>query len=285
MAKEINVLSFNKFKQNKQKIVALTAYDYSLARILDNCDVDVILVGDSLGMVALGQPTTHGVTVDDIIHHTKAVVRAVKKVFVVADMPFMSYQSDFKTAVDNAGRLIKEGGAKAVKIEGACGHNLNIIKHLTQIGIPVMGHLGFTPQSVNAFGGNLVQAKEIDTITKLLNDAKALENSGVFSLVLEMVPSEVAKLITEQLSIPTIGIGAGSSTDGQILVTQDMLGLFTDFKPKFVRQYLNMADLITTAVNNYASDVKKISFPDTNESFALEANEVKNLNNLLGSKN
>ncbi len=285
MSKEINILSFAKFKQLKQKIVALTAYDYSTAVILDKSNVDVILVGDSLGMVALGYPTTHSVTMEDMIHHTKAVTRGVKRAFVVADMPFMSYQSDFKTAIENAGRLIKEANAKAIKLEGVNQHNLTIIEHLTSIGIPVMGHLGFTPQSVNIFGGNLVQGKDVDKANKLINDALALEQAGVFSIVLEMVPSQVAKIITNQLNIPTIGIGAGHNVDGQILVTDDLLGKFTDFKPKFVRYYANLADLMKEAINNYANDVKTAKFPLANESFHLDEMDEMQLESLIGSKN
>lgn len=274
-------MSFQKYKKQGRKIVCLTAYDYSTAKILDQAGVDLILVGDSLAMVALGHQTTHAVTMDEMVHHTKAVMRGVARCFVVADLPFMSYQADVGQAIANAGRFIKEAGAHAVKLEGATAHNLEIVERLVGAGIPVQGHLGFTPQSIHGLGGTKVQGKSAEAAAKLIQDSLKLQEAGVFSLVLEMVPTSVAEMITERLAIPTIGIGAGNVCDGQILVTDDLLGKFTDFQPRFVRRYAQLADLCGEAVKKYAADVQSRDFPSKAESFALDADEEKKLSCLL----
>ena len=280
--KTVSTLTLQKYKQEGRKIVCLTAYDYSTAQILDRAGVDLILVGDSLAMVALGHKTTHGVTVDEMIHHTKAVTRGAKTAMVVADLPFMSYQVDITQAITNAGRFIKEAEAHAVKLEGATGHNIELVERLVQMGIPVMGHLGFTPQAVHGLGGTRVQGRNAKEAAKLLNESLALERAGCFSIVLEMVPQVVAKLITERLHIPTIGIGAGNVCDGQILVTDDLLGKYTDFKPRFVRRYADLAQICQDAVTNYANDVLTEEFPNASESFPFPEDEQKELMELIG---
>ncbi len=281
---QVTTATLKQYKEQKKKIVSLTAYDYSMAQVLDRNGVDVILVGDSLAMVVLGHKTTQPVTVDQMIHHTQAVVRGVERAMVVADMPFMSYQVDVKEAVKNAGRLIKETGAHAVKLEGANRLALETVERLTDIGIPVMGHIGFTPQSVHALGGFKIQGKTAEKAMKLMNDAQALERVGVFSIVLEMVPASVSKIISENLEVPTIGIGAGPYCDWQILVVDDLLGKFTDFKPSFVRQYANLADVSSKAITNYVNDVRTNNYPNNEESFHLSSEEEAALLSLVGSK-
>jgi 3-methyl-2-oxobutanoate hydroxymethyltransferase len=283
MAQQITIRTLKQYKEQGKKIVALTAYDYSIAQVLDRNGVDIILVGDSLAMVALGHKSTHPVTIDQMIYHTQAVVRGVERALVVADMPFMSYQEDLKQAVKNAGRFIKEGQAQAIKLEGASKLILETVERLVDIGIPVMGHLGFTPQSVHALGGFRVQGKSAEKAMKLVNDAQALERVGVFGLVLEMVPATVSKLITENLEVPTIGIGAGLDCDGQILVTDDMLGKFTDFKPSFVRYYANLADISSQAITHYVNDVRTSNYPNNEESFHLTKEEESALLSLFSS--
>lgn len=280
-AKGLSTLSFQKYKKEGRKIVCLTAYDYSTAKILDRAGVDLILVGDSLAMVALGHQTTHAVTMDEMVHHTRAVTRGVQNAFVVADLPFMSYQVDVIQAITNAGRFIKEAQAHAVKLEGATKLNLEVIERLVSMGIPVMGHLGFTPQAIHSLGGTRVQGRSADEAFKLMEEAEALSRVGIFSLVLEMVPATVASMITKRLPIPTIGIGAGSGCDGQILVTDDLLGKFTDFKPRFVRQYANLSDLCQEAIGKYAEDVRSQTFPDASESFAFTPEEEEKLRELI----
>lgn len=275
--RSISTLTFQKHKRDGRKIVCLTAYDYSMAKILDRAGVDLILVGDSLAMVALGHPTTHAVTMDEMVHHVKAVTRGVQTAFVVADLPFMSYQVDIKEAITNAGRFVKEAQAHAVKLEGATGLNLESVERLVSMGIPVMGHLGFTPQSVHALGGTRVQGRNAEQAMKLIEDAIALERAGIFSLVLEMVPTAVARIITEELKVPTIGIGAGNVCDGQILVTDDLLGKFTDFQPRFVRRYANLAEICHDAIEKYGQDVRTGDFPSEAESFPLDPGEEARL--------
>ncbi len=282
MSKSVSTLTFQKYKQQGRKIVCLTAYDYSTAKILDRAGVDLILVGDSLAMVALGHQTTHAVTMDEMVHHTRAVTRGVQQAFVVADLPFMSYQVDVIQAITNAGRFIKEAQAHAVKLEGATRLNLEVIERLVGMGIPVMGHLGFTPQSIHGLGGTRVQGRSAEEALKLLNDSLALEKAGVFSIVFEMVPAAVATMITRSLTVPTIGIGAGNGCDGQILVTDDLLGKYTDFQPRFVRRYANLADVCHKAISAYAEDVRNSSFPDETESFAFAEDEAERLRDLLG---
>lgn len=281
MSKAISTLTLQKYKKDGRKIVALTAYDYSMAKILDRAGVDLILVGDSLAMVALGHRTTHAVTMEEMLHHTRAVTRGVTNALVVADLPFMSYQVDVTQAITNAGRFVKEAQAHAVKLEGATRLNLEIIERLVGMGIPVMGHLGYTPQAIHGLGGARVQGRSADEAIKLIDDARALEMAGCFSVVLEMVPTAVAKLVTEKLTIPTVGIGAGNGCDGQILVTDDLLGKFTDFLPRFVRRYADLSALCEEAVGGYARDVKSGDFPNASESFLLPKEEEKDLQNRL----
>ncbi|MBX3073873.1 3-methyl-2-oxobutanoate hydroxymethyltransferase [Candidatus Obscuribacterales bacterium] len=277
MGKAVSTLTLQKYKEDGRKIVCLTAYDYSTAKILDRAGVDVILVGDSLAMVALGHKTTHAVTVEEMLHHTKAVTRGAEFALVVADLPFMSYQVDITQAITNAGRFVKEAQAQAVKLEGASEHNIQIIERLVSMGIPVMGHLGFTPQSIHGLGGTRVQARNADDALKLLAEAKALEKAGVFAVVLEMVPTAVARAIAKRLTIPVIGIGAGVDCDGQILVTDDLLGKYVDFKPRFVRRYASLDEVCTEAIRSYAQDVMSSAFPTDTESFAFPEEEEKQL--------
>ncbi|WP_242941968.1 3-methyl-2-oxobutanoate hydroxymethyltransferase [Desulfonispora thiosulfatigenes] len=254
----------------------LTAYDYSTAKLLDSAGVDALLVGDSLGMVMLGYDTTLQVTVDDIIHHTKAVTKGVKRSLVVADMPFLSYHVNIEDSIRNAGRLIQEGNAEAVKLEG--GREIeDKIKAIINAQIPVMGHLGLTPQSINALGGFKVQGRNEHEAKKIIDDALRLEDAGVFAIVLECIPEELAKIITEKISIPTIGIGAGKECDGQILVTQDMLNMFGDFKPKFVKQYANIGDLIIDGVKNYIVEVQNKNFPEKIHTFKIDEKTLEKL--------
>ncbi|NLF45704.1 MAG: 3-methyl-2-oxobutanoate hydroxymethyltransferase [Syntrophomonadaceae bacterium] len=258
-----------KDKKNKnEKITMLTAYDYSLAGMVDAAGIDMILVGDSLGMVVLGYESTLPVTMEDMIHHTKAVVRGAKNSMVVGDMPFLSYHISREESVRNAGRLIQEGGAHAVKLEGG-QERVDTVKAIIDAQIPVVAHIGLTPQSVNQFGGFKVQGKDLETANKLIADAKALEAAGAFSIVLECVPAMLAKRITEEVGIPTIGIGAGQYCDGQVLVINDMLGMFTGHIPKFVKKFANLQPLIIEALTAYKNEVEKGTFPSEEYAFAI----------------
>ena len=249
-----------------KKITCLTAYDYPTARLLDEAGVDVILVGDSLGMVVLGYESTLPVTIEEMLHHTRAVRRGARRALVVADMPFGSFHTDTAESLRNAVRFIKEAGAEAVKVEGG-ERRLELIARLTEAEIPVMGHVGLTPQSVNALGGYRVQGKTPDAAEQLLRDARAVEASGAFAVVLEAVPRELAAQITRELRIPTIGIGAGPDCDGQILVIHDLLGLTFEGPPKFARQYADVGQIISKAVREYSKDVREGSFPSDAESY------------------
>ncbi len=264
------------YKKQKRKIIALTAYDYSTAKVLDNAGVDIILVGDSLAQVALGYENTLSVTIDEMLHHAKAVVRGAKNAFVVVDLPFLSYQVSMEEAIYNAGRCLQIG-AQAVKLEGASEDILRTIKKMVSIGIPVFGHIGFTPQSVNALGGNRVQGKTVEHARELLKEALDLQGAGCFAIVLELVPSETASLITENLNIPTIGIGAGSGCDGQILVTDDLLGKYVDFKPSFVRRYAEIGKESDRALKNFIYDVQNGKYPGINETFYMPECETEKL--------
>lgn len=274
--KPVSVRTFQKMKDNGEKITMLTAYDFSTAKYIDECGVDSILVGDSLGMTILGYDTTINVTVDDMLLFTKAVTRGVKRALVIADLPFLSYHVSREETVMNAGRLI-QAGAKAVKLEGASDFILEEIKHLTQCGINVVGHLGFTPQYINTIGGYFVQGKSFENTIKLLDAAKKLQAAGVFALVLEMVPEESAKYITENLDIPTIGIGAGKYTDGQVLVIDDVIGKYAGNIPKFVKQYANVKDIMQNAISSYNNDVKNSDFPSAEHAFNLTFEEKNKL--------
>lgn len=253
-------------KQQGEKIAMLTAYDYLVAKYLDQVGMDIILVGDSLANVVQGHETTLPVTVDDMIYHAKAVKRAVKNALIVVDMPFMSYQTSVDDAVRNCGRVMKEVGVGAVKLEGGA-YIADIVKHLVKIGIPVMGHLGLTPQAINKFGTYEVRAQEQDEADELLRDASVLSDAGVFAIVLEKVPAALAKKVTESIPVPTIGIGAGPHCDGQVLVVYDMLGLTEEFRPRFVRRYAEMAEVMRGAFKAYIADVKAQEFPKTKESY------------------
>ena len=265
---------FKDAKNTGEKITMLTAYDYSTARLEDEVGVDSILVGDSLGMVMLGYENTLAVTMEDMIHHSAAVARGAKEALVVTDMPFMSYQTSVYDAVVNAGRLVKEGHADAVKLEGGVKFAPHI-RAITDASIPVMAHIGMTPQSVNVFGGFKVQGKSEQAARQIIEDAKAVEEAGAFSVVLECVPADLAKYISEILSIPTIGIGAGAGCDGQVLVYQDMLGLYSDFVPKFVRQFANAGEVMKNGFAEYIDAVKKCEFPAKEHTYAIDANIMK----------
>lgn len=270
------VTTFFKFKEESKKISMLTAYDYSIAKLMDESGINGILVGDSLGMVALGYENTLAVTMEDMIHHTKAVVRGAKNALIVADMPFMSYQTSVYDGVLNAGKLIKEGGANAVKLEGGA-EVCDVIKAIVKAQIPVMGHLGLTPQSVNAFGGFKVQGKSLENAKKIMEDAKKIEKAGAFALVLECIPAKLAKLISNELKIPTIGIGAGAGCDGQILVYADMLSLYADFVPKFTKSYNNIGEKIRAAFSEYISEVQKEKFPAEVHTFKIDDEVIDKL--------
>jgi len=274
MNDKITVSTLKKLKKDGIKITALTAYDYPTAKILDEIGIHFILVGDSLGMAVLGYESTIPVTMDDMVRHTKAVAKAAKNAFVVADMPFMSYNISKEDALKNAARLLAEGGTQAVKLEGGV-EIAETVKAIVNAGIPVVGHIGLTPQSVNQLGGYKVQGKDDKTASKLKSDAKSLEDAGICALVLECMPMDLAKEITESLSIPTIGIGAGPYCDGQILVLHDMLGLTQGHKPKFVKQYANISQIIKDAVGSYISDVQNRSFPTEEYSFANRKSDEK----------
>ncbi len=270
------VLSFQKAKDNGEKLTMLTAYDYSTAKLIDSTGVNSILVGDSLGNVVLGYDDTISVTLDDMIHHGKAVCRGAKNALVIVDMPFMSYQISVEQALENAGRLMKETHCQAVKLEGGksiCPQ----IKALVEAGIPVCAHLGLTPQHINAFGGFKVQGKTEAAAKLLLEDAKAIQEAGAFAVVLEAIPAKLAQLITEQLAIPTIGIGAGNQTDGQVLVYADLLGLFSDFTPKFVKRYANIGTLMTEAIKNYIDDVACQKFPTPENEYNIDDTIIEKL--------
>ncbi|MGI6718535.1 MAG: 3-methyl-2-oxobutanoate hydroxymethyltransferase [Bacteroidales bacterium] len=273
---KFTIKSFEKAKKEGEKISMLTAYDYSIAKIVDKAGIDSILVGDSLGMVIQGHNSTLSVTVDDIIYHTKIVRKALNRAFLIADMPFMSYHITPEEAVYNAGRIIKEGGAEAVKLEGGVKF-ADTIKAIVDANIPVMGHLGMTPQSVNVFGGFKVRGKNEDQAQKIYDDAKLLEELGVFSITLECVPDLLAKKITENLNIPTIGIGAGKYCDGQVLVVNDMLGLFDTILPKFVKKYANLAKDADDAIKEYIKEVKSGSFPSEEYTYHVKQDVIDNI--------
>ena len=266
MAEKVTVPEIIKMKERGVKITCLTAYDYSFARILDQAGVDILLVGDSVGCVIQGRPNTLPVTMDEMIYHTCAVVRGRKRALVVGDMPFLSFQVSKERAVRNAGRFLQEAGAEAVKLEGGVAMR-ETIEAIVRVGIPVMGHVGLTPQSVHRFGGYKIQGKEKERRTNIVSDALAVEEAGAFAVVLEGMPRDLAKEITERLTIPTIGIGAGANCDGQVLVIHDMLGLFDDFTPKFVKRYADLKSIMMGAVESFISDVREQKFPGEEHSF------------------
>lgn len=270
------VLTLQKQKEQKDKIVMVTAYDYTTAKIMDESGVNTILVGDSLGMVMLGYEDTLSVTMEDMIHHSEAVARGAKNAFVVTDMPFMSYQTSVYDAVVNAGRLMKEGRANAVKLEGGTEFAPHI-EAIVKASIPVVAHIGLTPQSVNAFGGFKVQGKDLKAAQKLIEDAKAVEAAGACMVVMECVPAKLAAKITEELHIPTIGIGAGAGCDGQVLVYQDLLAMYSDMKPKFVKQFAQVGEAMREGVKAYIDETKAGTFPGEEHTFQISDEVIEKL--------
>ena len=272
----ITITDVKEMKQRKEKIPMLTAYDYVTAKMVDEAGVPLILVGDSLGMVMLGYESTIPVTIEEMIHHTKAVVKGAKKALIVGDMPFMTYHGSVSDALHNAAKFIQEGGAQAVKLEG--GEVVaEQVRRLVDCGIPVMGHIGVTPQSQHQLGGFKARGKVLEEARKLLSDARVLEEAGAFAVVLECTPAPLSELITQKLTIPTIGIGAGPDCDGQVQVISDMLGLYTDFVPRHAKQYARLAGEIKTAVSSYISEVKSVSFPTMEHSYTMDESLIKQL--------
>jgi 3-methyl-2-oxobutanoate hydroxymethyltransferase len=273
----MSIHRLREMKAQGRRFAMITAYDFPSARLVEQAGAPVILVGDSLGSVILGYDSTVPVTMEDIIHHTRAVVRGTEKAIVVADMPFMSYQANADDAMRNAGRLLQEAGATAVKLEGG-SHVAPLVRRMVESGIPVMGHLGLTPQSVNQFGGHKVQGKTPAAAAKLINDARALEEAGAFAIVLETIPAPLAKMVTERISVPTIGIGAGPHCDGQVQVFHDMLGLYDDQRPlKHAKRYATLGETIRNAVREYIAEVEDGAFPTVEHSFAMEESTLGEL--------
>lgn len=273
--KKNTVMTFKKAKEDGTKLTMLTAYDYTTAKLADEAGVDSILIGDSLGNVILGYEDTLSVTVDDMIHHSAAVARAAKNALVICDMPFMSYEVSVGEALKNAGRIMKEGRANAVKLEGGAEYAAQI-RAMVNAGIPVCGHLGLTPQSVNVFGGNKVQGKSLEAARKLMSDAKALEEAGAFAVVLECVPAALAAEVTKNINVPTIGIGAGAGCDGQVLVYQDMLAM-SGFCPKFCKQYAQIGEMMKGAFRQYIDEVRNGIFPAEENTFSIDKDVIEKL--------
>ena len=272
----VSITQIKEMKQKGEKIAMLTAYDYATAKLIDGAGIPLILVGDSLGMVVLGYESTIPVTMDEMIHHTKAVVRGTTQALIVGDMPFMTYQVSVDDALRNAARFIQEGGAQTVKLEG--GENMaETVKRIVSSGIPVMGHIGLTPQSIHQLGGFKVMGKTPEAAVRLINDAKALDEAGVFAIVLECVPEPLSKLITEKVSVPTIGIGAGKYCDGQVQVISDLLGLYTDFVPKHAKQYARLFEIIKSATADYIAEVQAGAFPTEKQSYAMDKSVLTEL--------
>ncbi|MCQ2754422.1 MAG: 3-methyl-2-oxobutanoate hydroxymethyltransferase [bacterium] len=265
MAKK-NIGIFQRLKNNSEKIVMTTAYDYSTAKVLEEADIDGILVGDSLAQVALGYENTYNITIDEMLIFIKAVAKGAKNSFIIGDMPFMSYNLSIEQGLENAGKMISSG-ANAVKLEGCNEYILNLVKRCVESGIPVLGHLGLTPQSLNLIGGHKIQGKTKEAVEKILECAKKLEEAGAFAVVLELMPTESAEYITKNLSIPTIGIGAGVNCDGQIVVSDDILGKYTDFEPKFIKKFANLHDVVLEGIKEYKEAVKNKTFPSKEHSF------------------
>jgi len=274
--KKITPVDIQALKAAGKKITMLTAYDYPMALLEDRAGIDIILVGDSVGMTVLGYENTLPVTMDEMIHHTKAVARGAKCALILGDMPFMSYNTSERDAILNAGRFMKEGTADAVKLEGGASVK-DIVKAIVRAGIPVMGHIGLTPQTISMLGGFKVQGKDAKAAQKIIDDARMLEDAGAFSVLLEAIPAPIAKRITEQLRVPTIGIGAGVHCDGQVLVVHDMLGLFDRFTPKFAKRYINLTELILKAFESYREDVSRGEFPTDQHSFHMEEKELNKI--------
>ncbi len=265
----VNINQIKEMKQKGEKIAMLTAYDYTTAKIVDEAGIPLILVGDSLGMVVLGYDSTIPVTMEEMLHHTRAVARGARRAMVIGDMPFMSYHISTEEALRNAARFIQEGGAQAVKLEGGV-NVVDKVRSIVNCGIPVMGHIGLTPQSIHQLGGFRVQGKTPEAAKRMLEDAQALEEAGAFAIVLETVPIQLASLISQRIGIPTIGIGAGAGCDGQVQVISDMLGLFTDFVPKHAKQYAQLASIMSNAIAQYYNEVKAGTFPTKEQSFSID---------------
>jgi len=274
--KKITPVNVQAMKNEGKKISMLTAYDYPMALLEDRAGIDIILIGDSLGMTVLGYENTIPVTMDEMIHHTKAVTRGAKYSLVIGDMPFMSYNTSEREAIFNAGRFIKEGGADAVKLEGGASVK-DVVRAIVRAGIPVMGHIGLAPQTISMLGGFKVQGKDAQAAQKIIDDALLLEDAGAFSVVLEAIPAPISKKVTERLKIPTIGIGAGIDCDGQVLVVHDMLGLFDRFTPKFVKRYVNLSELMLKAFASYKEEVSKGEFPTDEHSFHIDEKELSKM--------
>ncbi|MDO8578537.1 MAG: 3-methyl-2-oxobutanoate hydroxymethyltransferase [Dehalococcoidales bacterium] len=272
----ITINQIREMKLKGEKITMLTAYDYVTAKIVDEAGIPLILVGDSLGMVVLGYESTIPVTMEEMLHHTKAVMRGTKNALVVGDMPFMTYHISVEDALSNAGRFIQEGGCQAVKLEGGVDV-AEKVRRIVQCGIPVMGHIGLTPQSINQLSGHRIQGKSPEAAARLLQDARALEEAGAFAVVLETMPTALSALITQKLNIPTIGIGAGNGCNGQVQVINDILGSFTDFVPKHTKQYAKLTDVIRKAVGDYYAEVKDGSFPTEKQSFKMDESILTDL--------
>ncbi len=265
----VSINDIKEMKQRGEKIPMLTAYDYTSAKLVDAAGVPMILVGDSLGMVVLGYENTIPVTIEEMLHHTRAVVRGAQHALIVGDMPFMTYQASTEEAMHNAGRFLKEAGCQAIKLEG--GETMaHTVEHLVRVGIPVQGHIGMTPQSANQFGGHRLQGRRTDVAVQIIKDAIALEEAGVFSIVLELVPAPLAKLVTERVKVPIIGIGAGPHCDGQVQIFHDLLGSFTDFVPRHAKQYANLATVIKDAITTYSKEIKDGTFPTMKQSFTMD---------------
>jgi 3-methyl-2-oxobutanoate hydroxymethyltransferase len=274
--KKITIDDLQGMKKTGRKITMLTAYDYPTALLVDKAEIELILVGDSLGMVVLGYESTVPVTMDEMIHHAKAVRRGTKYAFVIGDMPFMSYQADVREAVHNAGRFVKEAGCDAIKLEGGV-EVIETVKAIVNAGIPVMGHIGLTPQTATKLGGFKVQGKDAEGAQRILDSAIALTDAGVFSVLLECVPDRLGELITKRISVPTVGIGGGQYCDGQVLVTHDLLGLYDRFLPKFARRYVNLSTEILSAFTTYRDDIRSGKFPAKEHSFSISDEELKKL--------
>jgi 3-methyl-2-oxobutanoate hydroxymethyltransferase len=278
--KKVTVKDVQNAKEKNRKLVMVTAYDYPFGLMADEAGVDIVLVGDSLGMVVMGLDGTVAVTMENMIHHIKAVVRGCKNPIVVGDMPFMSYNTSIREAIINAGRLMKEGGCDVVKLEGGVDF-APTVEAIVKAGIPVQGHIGLTPQTASALGGFVMQGKNVEAAKKIIDDARALEAAGVFSMVIEAVPAPLAKLVAEAVSVPVIGIGAGPDVDGQVLVTHDMVGLFDKFIPKFVKQYTQIRPIIIEALKAYKEDVTEVNFPGPEHSFKMPDEALDELKKLL----
>ena len=272
----VTIRDLRRMKRNGEKIPMITAYDYTSAQLVERAGIPLILVGDSLGQVVLGYDSTVPVTMDEMVHHIKTVVRGTQRAHVVGDLPFLSYHADVPEAIRNAGRLLKEGGAQSVKLEGG-RTQAETVSRIVESGIPVMGHIGLTPQAVNQLGGYRVQGRSLKDAVRLMEDARALEEAGAYAIVLECVPAQLAQMIAERVGVPTIGIGAGAGCDGQVQVFHDMMGLYQDFTPKHARQYAQLGQTIVQATRSYVQDVENEQFPDDSESFKLSESVLEAL--------